>query len=130
MRRGDISAAKSITNALVAQSGVQAALLAERLDAAGMARGGLIVNRVIREGLDGRSAGEVRALLAPALGERLAARAAANLADFDVLARRDRETIASLSRALSEPFPLLVPNLDEDIGDLAGLARVARHLLG
>ena len=108
----------------------EAALLAARLDAAGMARGGLIVNRVIRESLDGHSAGEVRALLAPALGERLAARAAANLADFDVLARRDRETIASLSRALSEPVPLLVPNLDEDIGDLAGLARVARHLLG
>src|SRR5947208_9380497 len=73
----------------------ESALLAERLDAAGMARGGLIVNRVIREGLDGRSAGEVRALLAPALGERLAARAAANLADFDVLARRDRDAIAS-----------------------------------
>src|SRR5256714_2561103 len=108
----------------------EAALLAARLDAAGMARGGLIVNRVIREGLDGRSAGEVRALLAPALGERLAARAAANLADFDVLARRDRETIASLSRALSEPVPLLVPNLDQDIGDLAGLARVAGYLFG
>ena len=75
-----------------------------------------------------RSAGELQALLAPALGERLAARAAANLADFDVLARRDRETIASLSRALSEPLPLLVPNLDEDIGDLAGLARVAAYL--
>ena len=34
-----------------------------------------------------------------ALGERLAARVAGNLADFDVLVRRDRETIARLSRA-------------------------------
>jgi anion-transporting ArsA/GET3 family ATPase len=106
----------------------EARLLAQRLDAAGMGRCGVIVNRVHRGGLDGRAPAEVQAQLAPALGERLAARAAANLADFDVLARRDRDTIARLCEALSEPSPLLVPHLDEDIGDLPGLARVTAHL--
>jgi len=106
----------------------EAALLAERLDAAGMGRCGVIVNRVQRAGLDGRTPAEVQAQLAPALGERLAARAAANLADFDVLSRRDGETIARLCEAVSEPSPLLVPHLDEDIGDLAGLACVAGYL--
>ena len=64
-------------------------------------------------------------MLAPAVGERLAARAAANLADFDALARRNRETIARLCDTVSEPEPLLVPHFDQDITDLAGLARVA-----
>ena len=108
----------------------EAARLAARLDAAGMGRCGVIVNRVHRGGLDGRAPNDVAALLVPALGRRLAARAAANLADFDVLSRRDRETIARLGDTVSEPDPLLVPYLDEDIADLAGLARVTGHLFG
>jgi anion-transporting ArsA/GET3 family ATPase len=106
----------------------EAALLAERLDAAGMGRGGVLVNRVHHGGLHGRTAGEVGALLAPGVGERLAAKAADNLADFDTLARRDRETIARLCEMVSEPDPLLVPYLDQDIADVAGLARLAGYL--
>ena len=70
-----------------------------------MAVGALIVNRVHVHGLHGFSAPEVTELLAGELGQRLAARVAANLADFDVLAQRDRETIARLSRggALTHP---------------------------
>jgi hypothetical protein len=60
----------------------------------------------------------------------LAPHPAANLADFDVLVKRDRDTIARLSRELDEPDPLLVPHLDGDIHDLGGLALVAEHLLG
>ena len=71
---------------------------------------------------------DVQALLAPALGGAVAARVAGNLSDFDVLAKRDRDTIARLSRELSEPDPVLVPHLDEDVRDLAGLARLAEHL--
>jgi anion-transporting ArsA/GET3 family ATPase len=108
----------------------EARLLAARLDAAGMGRCAVIVNRVHSGGLDGCAPADLQAQLAPMLGERLAARAVANLADFDVLARRDRETIARLCEAVSEPRPLLVPHLDEDIGDLAGLARIAEHLFG
>jgi anion-transporting ArsA/GET3 family ATPase len=107
----------------------EAVFLANRLAATGMSRGGLIVNRVHFDGLGGNSPEEVQTLLAPGLGDGLAARVAANLADFDVLVERDRHTIGRLSRELEEPNPILVPHLDKDVQDLAGLARVAEYLL-
>jgi anion-transporting ArsA/GET3 family ATPase len=106
----------------------EAAFLADGLTARGMSRGELIVNRVHRDGLGSHSAEEVSALLAPELGDRLAARVAHNLADFDVLVQRDRDTIASLALELEERDPILVPHFDEDIQDLAGLELVAEHL--
>jgi anion-transporting ArsA/GET3 family ATPase len=106
----------------------EAVFLARRLAARNMSRGGLVVNRVHFDGLHGHSVEDVRALLAPELGDRLAARVAGNLADFDVLVTRDRDTIARLSRELDEPDPILVPHLDEDVQDLASLARLAEHL--
>jgi len=108
----------------------EAEFLDEQLRAAGMSRGGLIVNRVHFDGLFGHSREEVRALLEPELGERLGARVASNLADFDVLVQRDRRTIERLARNLEEPDPILVPYLDEEIHDLAGLTGVARRLFG
>src|SRR5579875_2746609 len=107
----------------------EAQFLLERLRASGMHVGELIVNRVNVHALDGFSSAEVAQLLAEELGERLALRVASNLADFDVLARRDRETIARLSKLWSERPPVLVAHLDEDVQDLLGLARVAEHLL-
>jgi anion-transporting ArsA/GET3 family ATPase len=107
----------------------EAALFAERLAAAGMTRTAVVVNRVHRDGLEGHSPAQVRALLASELGERLAARVAANLADFDVLARRDWESIAQLSASLGDPHPIVVPHLDGDVRDLAGLHRIAEVLL-
>jgi anion-transporting ArsA/GET3 family ATPase len=106
----------------------EAMFLAGRLAERGMTRGELIVNRVHRDGLGGHSPAEVSALLAPELGDRLAARVADNLADFDVLVERDRETIAHLASALKERDAILVPHFDEDVQDLAGLALVAGHL--
>jgi anion-transporting ArsA/GET3 family ATPase len=106
----------------------EAVFLSEQLARAGMPGGELIVNRVHSDGLDGHSAGEVAQLLTPELGSELAARVASNLADFDVLAQRDRETIARLSVAIGEDRPLLVPELDEEVQDLLGLSRVAQHL--
>ena len=108
----------------------EAVFLAERLAAAGMSRGGLVVNRVHADGLGGRSPAEVRARLTPRLGRALAARLAMNLADLDLLARRDHDTITRLSEQLGEAEPLLVPDLGEDVYELAGLARVAEHLFG
>ena len=108
----------------------EASFLAARLGEAGMARGGLIVNRVHSETLHGRTPAQVTALLSDELGERLAVRVASNLADFDILARRDAATVARLSDELDEPAPVLVPHLDEDIQDLAGLAQIAAHLFG
>jgi anion-transporting ArsA/GET3 family ATPase len=107
----------------------EALFLAEQLRGERMGCDATIVNRVHLHGLDGHAAAEVEALLAAALDDSsLARRAAHNLADFDVLARRDRETIARLSQELDEPNPAIVPHLDEEIQDLAGLARIAGYL--
>jgi anion-transporting ArsA/GET3 family ATPase len=106
----------------------EAPFLARQLLDARMTLGGLIVNRVHFDGLGEHSAEQVAQLLAPELGEQLARRAAGNLADFDVLVRRDRATIARLSEQLEEPDPILVPHLDEEVRDLAGLARLAAYL--
>jgi anion-transporting ArsA/GET3 family ATPase len=106
----------------------EAVFLAQRLSASDMSRGGLIVNRVHFDGLGEHSVEQVQQLLAPDLGDRLATRVAGNLADFDVLAQRDRATIDRLSQALPEAHPILVPHLDEDVRDLAGLDRLAEHL--
>jgi anion-transporting ArsA/GET3 family ATPase len=108
----------------------EAIYFAEQLAAAGMTRAALIVNRVHSDGLEGHTPAQVQALLADDLGEQLAARVAHNLADFDVLAQRDRRSIAELSRALGDPHPILVPHLDGDVQDLAGLDRVAAVLFG
>ncbi len=101
---------------------------AEQLVAAGMERAGVIVNRVHRDGLQGHTAREVQALLTSELGERLAGRVAHNLADFDVLMRRDRASVERLEGALSDREPILIPHLDQDVHDLAGLARIAEYL--
>jgi anion-transporting ArsA/GET3 family ATPase len=106
----------------------EAVFLAQRLSASDMSRGGLIVNRVHFDGLGEHSVEHVQQLLAPDLGDRLATRVAGNLADFDVLAQRDRATIDRLSQRLPEAHPILVPHLDEDVRDLAGLDRLAEHL--
>ncbi len=106
----------------------EAVFLADKLAEGEMARDGTIVNRVHLHGLDGLAVEEVQALLTVELGDSLARRTANNLADFDVLARRDRDTIARLRKELDEPNPVIVPHLDEDIQNLAGLARIAEYL--
>ena len=106
----------------------EAVFMARKLDARGMSRSELIINRVNRDGLGGHTVDEVNELLAPTLGEPLALRVAHNLADFDVLAQRDRKTVARLTHELGHGNPVLVPQLDEDVQDLRGLARVAEHL--
>jgi anion-transporting ArsA/GET3 family ATPase len=107
----------------------EATFVADRLASAGMRTGEMIVNRVHSEGLGGHSREEVSELLADDLGEELAGRVAGNLADFDVLVRRDRATIARLAATLHGREPILVPHLDEDVQDLLGLSRIAEHLL-
>jgi anion-transporting ArsA/GET3 family ATPase len=111
-----------------AEPAEEAGFLAKRLEAAGMARGELIVNRVNRDGLEGHSASEVRSLLEGELGDALAAKVASNLADFDVLARRDRETIERLTKTLGGQAPILVPHLEIEVQDLLGLVAVADYL--
>jgi anion-transporting ArsA/GET3 family ATPase len=105
----------------------EAMYLAGELRRAGMQRSALIVNRVHALGLHGHTVVEVQALLAQELGTELAGRVAGNLADFDVLSERDRETVAALSTTLEDGDPILVPHLHE-VSDLRGLVEVERHL--
>ena len=94
-----------------------------------MRRGIIVFNRVNEHGLQGRTAAELRAALEPLAGARLAARAADNLADFDVLARRDRETIERVLKQLGGDNARRVPHFNEDVRDLSTLARVGAQLL-
>ena len=99
-----------------------------KLREAGMPFGGLIVNRAHALADDARSAAEVQAELAEALGDKLAAKVAHNYEDFRVLAERDAASIARLREALDEPHPIVVPHLDGDVHDVDGLVRVHEHL--
>jgi anion-transporting ArsA/GET3 family ATPase len=106
----------------------EAVFLRAELTREEMGFNGLVVNRCHDLGLDGHSTEQVAELLTEELGEALAGRVASNLADFDVLAGRDRESVAILSDSLEEDDPVLVPHLDGDVQDLRGLALVAEHL--
>jgi anion-transporting ArsA/GET3 family ATPase len=108
----------------------EASYLAASLAAAGMGEGELVVNRVNSDGLHGSSPEAVARLLSDGLGPSLAARVARNLADFDVVARRDEATVAELTAALGRRHATLVPELDQEVQDLGGLALIAGHLLG
>jgi anion-transporting ArsA/GET3 family ATPase len=107
----------------------EAIFFAGKLADAGMQRAGVIVNRVHSQNLDGHTVEQLIAVLDDDLGGKLAARVAANLADFDVLARRDGDSVAGLSRSLDDADPILIPDLDAEVRDLAGLAEMARYLM-
>lgn len=89
--------------------------------------GALIVNRMHAPSLDGCTPEQARSVLEELLGPTLAAKVASNFADFEVLARRDLETLDELSDAVGEE-PVLVPELDGEVQDLAGLAKIADSL--
>ncbi len=108
-----------------------------RLAADQMPFGGAIVNRVraleLAGALDASGAsgdGDApRRELATALGEDLAERVSASFEDHVALARRDAASIERLQGGLGRDAPLLlVPELDDDVHDLEGLARVNQHL--
>ncbi len=96
----------------------------------GMPYGAMIVNRVHDGGLGRYTVEQVGAALAGSLGDPLARRVAENLRDFDVLVRRDRDSVERLREALEDPDPVLIPYLDGEIGDLHSLDLIAGHLLG
>ena len=61
-------------------------------------------------------------------GSDLAARVYENFQRYRVLAQRDRENIALLTRRLDEQRIIQVPYLDDDVHDLDGLAEINRYL--
>jgi anion-transporting ArsA/GET3 family ATPase len=100
-----------------------------KLVEAGLPFGGVIVNKVHQSfeaaGEDGQA---LEAALAGLLGESLAERVAANFADHQALAERDSRNISHLAAELRTATVISVPYLDEDVHDLAGLARINRYL--
>jgi anion-transporting ArsA/GET3 family ATPase len=102
-----------------------------KLRAARMNFGGGIVNRVHDDRLGDEDAGELvqRLVDEAGLSRPLARRVAACFTDEHALAVRDRENVAHLAERLGPTVPLLlVPHLDDDVHDAAGLVRIGRHL--
>lgn len=107
--------------------------------------GGVIVNKVHypAEGVGGEEGGNstgLAAALAESLAQSdtagmdadaardLAARVAANFADYQALAERDARNIEHLAAELRTRATIRVPYLDEDVHDLGGLAEINRYL--
>jgi anion-transporting ArsA/GET3 family ATPase len=99
-----------------------------KLREARMRFGGLIVNRAAVADPALGSPQEVHAQLAADLGDALAAKVAASVADLELLAARDAASIERLRRELDEPDPIVVPRLDGDVQDIDGLLLLYRHL--
>jgi anion-transporting ArsA/GET3 family ATPase len=95
-----------------------------KLREAGMPFGGLVVNRVHQPPEDALPE-PVADQLGPALAERVEAAAA----QLTALAARDATNVARLQSALGDPPTLVVPELDDDVHDLDGLAAIRAHLL-
>ncbi len=100
----------------------------QRLTSDGLPFAGVIVNRVHHDLLGDRQPREVRRSLAKTLPGPLAARVAENFRDYHVLAMRDDRNLARLASRLDDQRLLLVPQLDDDVHDVAGLARIHRYL--
>ena len=100
-----------------------------KLIEAKMPFGGVIVNKVQFEDELDQDEGELLTALEDELDDPdLAARVAANFADFRALSARDRANVTRLSAELRTRAVIQVPYLDEDVHDLAGLIEVNRYL--
>jgi anion-transporting ArsA/GET3 family ATPase len=98
-----------------------------KLRDAGMPFGGLIVNRVQLDLVEG-DPDEAAAALADELGEELTGKVAETLRELRVLADRDRASIDRLIDELDDPDPTVIPLLEGDVHDVDGLTAVHEHL--
>ena len=99
-----------------------------KLREAGMAFGGLVVNRVnVADDVD--PAAVQAQLRDDGLDDALAAKVAASATDQRQLAARDAEQIARLKAELDEPDPIVVPRLDGEIQDIDGLLALRDALM-
>jgi anion-transporting ArsA/GET3 family ATPase len=111
----------------------EALFFRRRLQAARMALGGAVVNRVHVEEPTGEQpepAGLPAALeRAAGLSPALAGQVAAAFADEHALAHRDAANVAHLREQLGDGVPLAcVPLLDQDVHDVEGLVRLHAEL--
>jgi anion-transporting ArsA/GET3 family ATPase len=104
----------------------EAIFLHRRLRDSGMPFGGLVINRV--HAVPEAALVAVPAALAAELGEPLAGRVQTSARELAALAARDRAAIEHLLETLGDPPALVVPELDDDIHDVEGLALVRAHL--
>jgi anion-transporting ArsA/GET3 family ATPase len=89
--------------------------------------GGVVVNRLhAAPELDGELPDE----LVEELGERLAGRVATSARELAALAARDAAAVALLRDRLGDPPLLVVPERQDDVHDVEGLAHVRAHLWG
>jgi anion-transporting ArsA/GET3 family ATPase len=98
-----------------------------KLREAGMPFGGLVVNRMhTAPDVDGALPEE----LVDELGEALAERVATSARELAALAARDERNVAHLRRRLDDPPVIIVPERQDDVHDVEGLAHVRAHLWG
>jgi anion-transporting ArsA/GET3 family ATPase len=99
----------------------EAVFFHRKLAAASMPFGGLVVNRVhAPPGPDGA--------LPDGLEPELAVRVETAAHELEALAEREAATVERLRSRLGDPPMVLVPELDGDVHDVEGLARVRSHL--
>jgi hypothetical protein len=104
----------------------EAIFLHRKLRDGGMPFGGLIVNRVHEVAAEPVAA--VGAGLAGELGDGLAGRVEASARELAALAARDEAGIERLLSELGDPPAIVVPELEDDVHDVEGLALVRAHL--
>jgi anion-transporting ArsA/GET3 family ATPase len=103
----------------------EAVFFHHRLQDAGMPFGAAVVNRMHELPADGDGVQEeVEELLGPELGRRVAA----NLEDYRRLAERDLISLERLRERLGRKPMLEVPELEDDVHDLDGLAEMGQYL--
>jgi anion-transporting ArsA/GET3 family ATPase len=125
--RADTTAFVLVTSA--AREAVDEAIwFGERLASDGLPFAGVIVNRVHHDLLGDREPRELSAALARTLTPSLAGRVADNFRDYHVLATRDDQNLSRLATRLDSRRLLLVPQLDDDVHDIEGLARIHQYL--
>ncbi len=94
-----------------------------KLREAGMPFGGLVVNRVHQPPDE-----DLPAAVASDLGPALAERVTVATRELAALAARDAANVQRLRDELGDPPTILVPELEDDVHDLDGLALVRSHL--
>ena len=103
----------------------EAVFFHDRLREAGMPFGAAVVNRMHELPADGDGVHEeVEELLGPELGRRVAG----NLEDFRRLAERDQLSLSDLRQRLGRKPMIEVPDMEDDIHDLEGLAKMGEYL--
>ena len=93
--------------------------------------GGLVVNRVHVLGEPGEKLPDptkVAARLAPKIGEGLAAKVARTYGEALGVATRDAAAIEWLREETGDEQPIVIPELDQDVHDVAGLVAIHAHL--